>query len=375
MIASCLTAAGFRTGLYTSPHLIDFSERIRIDGRKIPAARLAAYVRLLKPGIVRTKATFFEATTAIVFSWFADEGVDIAVIETGLGGRWDSTNVVTPLVSVITSIGLEHREYLGNTLRKIAFEKAGIIKPGATCVVGDIDGAALDVIRRRAAARNSKLVRAFAATSAGNVRFDLDGLTGDFRVGARMIRGLRVEAGGRYQEGNARLALQTLDTLGSADPDFSVGERAIRRGLGSLRRSTGLAGRLQLVARKPPMIVDVAHNPDGVAALVDALRAILPGRFNVVFGVVREKEYRPMIDLLRPVARMFYFVRSKSDRSRDPRDLLVYAHDNLTPARLGGTVAEGIRLATRENPGGDPILVTGSHYVAGEALAALGFRA
>lgn len=120
------------------------------------------------------------------------------------------------------------------------------------------------------------------------------------------------------------------------------------------------------------MIVDVAHNPDGIAALVDALRAIRPGKFAVVFGVVREKEFRPMIDLLRPVARMVYFVRAESDRSRDPRDLLAYAHDNLTPARLGGTVGEGIRMAEGENPARDPILVTGSHYVVGEALAALG---
>jgi dihydrofolate synthase/folylpolyglutamate synthase len=374
MIAACLSAAGFRTGLYTSPHLVDFRERIRIDGRKITAARLASYAALLRPGIVRTGATFFEATTAIAFSWFADETVDIAVIETGLGGRWDSTNVVTPAVSVITSIGFEHREYLGNTIRKIAFEKAGIIKPGVPCVIGDIGGGALDVIGRRAATRRSALIRARGTTGAGNVRFAIDGLSGDFRVGDRVLRDLRVEAGGSYQLGNIRVALQALDTLAATDPAFRVGERAIRRGLGSLRRATGFAGRLHLVARRPPVIVDVAHNPDGVAALVGALRAVRPGKFSVVFGVVREKEYRPMIDLLRPFARMFYFVRAESDRSRDPGDLLAYARSTGAPARLGGSVAAGIRAAKDERAGDDPLLVTGSHYVAGEALLALRVR-
>ncbi|HLF14725.1 MAG TPA: Mur ligase family protein, partial [Bacteroidota bacterium] len=158
MIAAALTAAGFRTGLYTSPHLIDFTERIRIDGKKIPLRRVSAYTRRLRRTIRAAKATFFEATTAIAFQYFADEGVDVAVIETGLGGRWDSTNVVTPLVSVITSIGMEHREYLGNTLRKIAFEKAGIIKRGVPCVVGNIPVPAMDVIKNRAARLNSRVI-------------------------------------------------------------------------------------------------------------------------------------------------------------------------------------------------------------------------
>jgi dihydrofolate synthase/folylpolyglutamate synthase len=374
MIAACLTAAGFRTGLYTSPHLVDFRERIRIDGVKIPRSRLAAATRRLKPAIVRTNATFFEAATAIAFSWFAEAGVDIAVIETGLGGRWDSTNVITPLVSVITSIGLEHREYLGNTVRKIAFEKAGIIKPGVPCVIGEIGGGALDVIRRRAAALGSKVVRAPAATSVANVRPGGGGLTADFRVGTRILDDLRLDARGRYQETNARTALQALETLGSAHPGFAVGERAIRRGLGALSATTGLAGRLHFLARTPPVILDVAHNPDGVAALVESLRAIRPGKYTVVFGAVREKDYRRMIDLLAPVARMFCFVRARSDRSRDPRDLLEHAHDRRVPARLGGTVTEGIRLAASDSPGGEPLLVTGSHFVVGEGLTAFRVR-
>lgn len=374
MIASCLTAAGYRTGLYTSPHLVDFRERIRIDGRKIPASRLAAYTALLRPGILRTGSTFFEATTAIAFQYFADEEVDVAVIETGLGGRWDSTNVVTPMVSVITSIGLDHRELLGDTVREIASEKAGIVKPGVPCVVGGIGGAALDVIRRRARRTGSKLVRALEAVSAARVRYDVEGLTGDFRTGGNSYRGLRVDARGPYQEGNARIALSALATLGAARPEFRVGSAAVRRGLGSLRRSAGFAGRFHLVSRDPPILVDVAHNPDGVAALVGALRAVSPGKHPVVIGVVREKDFRPMIDLLRPVARMFYVVRAGTPRSRDPRDLVDYAHSTRTPARLGGAVAAGLRRAISENQAGETVLVTGSHYVAGEALTALGIR-
>ncbi len=374
MIAASLTAAGFRVGLYTSPHLVDFTERIRIDGRKMPIHRVADYTRHLRRQIRRSRATFFDATTAIAFRYFADEGVDIAVIETGLGGRWDSTNVITPLVSVITSIGMEHREYLGNTLRKIAFEKAGIIKRGVPLVVGDIGRPAIDVILKRAARLDSKVTPIARSTSIRNSRPDAAGLTADFEAGGKMFRRLRVAAAGGYQAHNARLALQVLRTLGTAAPSFALPVDAIRCGFTSLRELTGFSGRLQLISRDPTILADVAHNPDGMIALARALRELHSGEFRIVFGVMKDKEFGPMLDLLRPLARMFYFVRAATPRSRDPRELSDYCHDRRCPARSAGSVAGGVRMAIDDGQGRDPILVTGSHFVVGEAFRSLGVR-
>ncbi len=277
MIAASLTAAGFRTGLYTSPHLVEFTERIRIDGRKIPPRRLAEYTRILRPRIADTRATYFEAATAIAFRYFADEGVDIAVIETGLGGRWDSTNVITPLVSVITSIGLEHQEYLGNTVRSIAREKAGIIKPGVPCVVGAIASPAIDVILARSARLGSRVIRGCRSSAIRNARFTSAGVTADFTAGGRTIRRLHVGAAGAFQALNASVALHALNWTGAVSGGFAVGESAVRRGFSSLNDLTGFSGRLQRIGRDPAIFADVAHNPDGIGAL-DGLTRGAPQR-------------------------------------------------------------------------------------------------
>jgi len=374
MIAAVLTAAGYRTGLYTSPHLVSFTERIRIDGRKIPTERVAGCTRRLAREIRRTGATFFDATTAIAFQYFADRHVDIAVIETGLGGRWDSTNVITPLVSVITSIGLEHTEYLGDTLRKIASEKAGIIKPGIPCVVGPVGGPGLEAISKRAARTGSRLVRIRRRSFTPVMSSSTGGQTVDFRFGKRTISGLLIGAMGNFQAGNAAIALKALELLGRAEKKFLIDEQAIRRGFSSLRTLAGFSGRFQFVGRDPAVIADVAHNPDGVRALVSALRTLHAGRFRIVFGAMRDKDYRTMIDLLGPIARMFYFVRPMTERAGNPRELTDYAHSNGLPGLIGGDVAAGIRMAKAENRYREPILITGSHFVVGEALQALNVR-
>jgi len=374
MVAAVLTAAGYRTGLYTSPHLLDFTERIRIDGRKVSMDRVVRYTRSLRGELRRTHATFFEATTAIAFRHFADQNVDVGVIETGLGGRWDSTNVIRPLVSVITSIGLEHREYLGDTIRDIAFEKGGIIKDGTPCVVGDIPVEAMKVIAERGARRGARIVRTMRTTSVTNASRSLDGTTADFRVAQTTYRRLHVAAPGKHQVENARVSLQVLDLLSARPGGFGLDERAIRKGLASLHEYAGFSGRLQVLRRSPLIIADVAHNTEGTAALVASLRDLHAGKFRVVFGVMRDKDYRAMLDLLSPVSRMFYPVRPDIDRSRDPMDMVDYLHQSGVGARRGGSVREGVEDAIMENRCDEPVLVTGSHYVVGEAMRTLGVR-
>jgi len=371
MIAAILTASGYRTGLYTSPHLVSFTERIRIDGRKIPMENVSQYSRRLEPLIRRTGATFFEATTAIAFQYFADQGVDIAVIETGLGGRWDSTNVITPLVSVITSIGMEHQEYLGGTIRKIAFEKAGIIKSGVPCVVGEVPAAAMEVIVRRAARVGSPLIQSRKTTSVKTIASNLDGITAHIRVGRESFSSLNVAATGTHQAANARLALQVSGILENGPCGFLINRKSIQYGLSSLRLLTGYSGRLQMVRHHPPIIVDVAHNPDGIRALVGALREFHTGKFRIVFGVMKDKDFRLMINLLAPISRMFYIVTPSADRSRDHFDVLKYIHGECGAARTGGSVKRGIEIAIKENQGLEPILVTGSHFVVGEVMRTL----
>ncbi len=373
MIAAVLASAGYRTGLYTSPHLMDFSERIRIDGRKISMDRVGGYTRMIVPEIRRTRATFFDATTAIAFGHFADRKVDIAVIETGLGGRWDSTNVVRPLVSVITSVGLEHREYLGNTIRKIAFEKAGIIKRGVPCVVGGLPPEAMEVVRRRAGRMGSRLLRARRTSPPTPVASSPEGITVDVRFGRKTLPKVHVAAAGSHQAGNAAIALRALGLLAGPPNRFAIDGKAVRDGLSSLRAKAGFSGRLQFLRRTPPVIADVAHNPDGIRALVAGLRDLHAGKYRIVFGVMSDKEYRVMLDLLAPLSRMFIFVRPDVARARDPVDLLNYtASQNRVPAILGGTVRDGVKAAMAENRVREPVLITGSHFVVGEALGVLG---
>src|SRR5512143_3207423 len=261
-LASVLQAAGCRTGLYTSPHLVSFTERIRVDGAPIPEARVVELAERVREAYSRSAGTgrdgamsptFFEVTTAVAFCYFAEEGVDIAVVEVGMGGRLDSTNVVTPLVSVITNIDIEHTEYLGGTLEQIAGEKAGIIKPGVPVVTGAMQPEAKGVIEREAAAKGSPvylLAREFRAVNvvAGREQvFDYRGLDAAYR-------GLHVRMLGRHQVDNASLALAAVECL--RDAGVAVDETAVRRGL----ERALWEGRLERVAQGPDIYLDGAHN-------------------------------------------------------------------------------------------------------------------
>jgi dihydrofolate synthase / folylpolyglutamate synthase len=365
MLASACMESGLRTGLYTSPHLVRFTERIRINGREIPGDRLVGYVRLLHPLIENLRATFFEVVTAIAFRHFADEHVDIAVIETGLGGRLDSTNVVTPLVAVITSIGLDHRRELGSTLTAIAREKAGIIKPDSPCVTSASQPRVLSVIRRTAAARGARLFEARKI-----VAMDTGGRDAILTVRGRKIGKRRIVQGlaGAYQEENVRLVAAVWEILLRQHRLEGISGTSLAAGIRNVVRNTRLRGRYERT--REGILFDVAHNPPAVEALAGALKKNGRRNLRVVFGVMKDKDHRRMLATLAPLTARFFPVRPRTGRALSSGDLRRSAvAAGMRPER-GGTVEEGLRRALRARTQG-AVLVTGSHYVVGEAMEVL----
>lgn len=371
MIASVLTASGYRTGLYTSPHLEHFGERIRIDGRPISPRELAVYARRLRPDIRRLRATFFEATTAIAFQLFRDRNVDVAVIESGLGGRLDATNVIRPLLSIITNISLEHTEHLGSTPGEIAFEKGGIIKPSVPCVTGTSNRAALEVLRAIAAKRNSELIGVSPHRSVRILSRSVSGLTISVKAEDRRYDRLKISLPGDHQGGNALLALVALGRL-AGDPRFGkIADASVRRGLWEIGGYSGLRGRMDILVRRPLIIGDVAHNPDGMRTMSRSLEKLLPGPKVVVIGVLKDKDFRSMLDALPPGVRGVVAVTPRTERALDGRILEDYLFSKGRNALHGGSVSRGVRMALNEVRRGETVLITGSHYVVAEALRTL----
>lgn len=367
-IASILQEAGFTTGLYTSPHLVRFSERIRVNGKEIPEDRLVAYAEKLRPVIESRRATFFEATTCIALKYFADEQVDVAVIETGLGGRFDATNVLMPLLSVITNISLEHTEILGDTVRAIAREKAGIIKRGVPVVTGSDDPQALGVFRRTARRRKARFIRSRDVARIGEqsrrVILDVRGM--------KPIR-IRLGLGGPHQAKNAALAVAALRTdrlkIGEVPLRKVLGGHVLERGLRRVRENTGLRGRLEVVRlRGKTFIFDVAHNPGGMETLTAALRGIRPAA--VVFGMLKEKDAHAMLPQAAALGGRLICVTAGTPRCLKSSALVRKARKMGIDAVDGGNVFAGVTLASRIP--GSRVVVCGSHYVVGPAMEALG---
>jgi dihydrofolate synthase / folylpolyglutamate synthase len=363
LIASVLMEHGMKTGLYTSPHLVRFTERIRINGEEMPLRRLVSYTRTLRPAIEEVGATFFEATTAICFLYFADEQIDIGVIETGMGGRLDSTNVITPLVSVITNVTFEHREYLGNSVRAIAREKAGIIKPHVPCVTATRDPVVLSVLRAAAAARRSRLgtIRPVSVRELRNGTLECS----TKRLGTFFTRpGLH----GSFQRANIRLAIAALAELSrkALPGGRKLNLQKIARGFARVVENSGIRGRFERVHRD--VLLDVAHNPAGMQALALTLREKKFRISSAVFGVMKDKESRPMVATLKGLTTRIVAVAPGTGRAKSVEEIRKESPHVTTSSGVGA----GLSSALRHNRRGEVVLVTGSHYVVGEALEWLG---
>jgi len=368
MIAAIFTAAGYKTGLYTSPHLVSFNERIRVNGKAISSQAVAKLATAIYPEVNNNNFTFFEAVTAIAFKYFAESKVDIAIIETGLGGRLDATNILQPLVSVITTIGLEHTQILGENLEDIAFEKGGIIKREVPCVIGVKSGKAVRVLTNICAKKKSRLIRVhpnkiFIRQSS------LDGLLADFFAPSKNIRSVRVSLAGKHQGMNALLAISAVE-IAAQRSNFKINNKAIREGLAHIQRFSGIQARLSIVRKNPLVLADVAHNPDAMLALCKSLRQLHLGRIHIVFGLMQDKNYPIIISALRHIAKSIFVVEARTERSRCAAELAQEICRVGLAVKGFHNVADGVSAALKQRDG-TPILITGSHFVVGEALAFL----
>ncbi|MBI5021107.1 MAG: bifunctional folylpolyglutamate synthase/dihydrofolate synthase [Ignavibacteriales bacterium] len=368
MIASVLTASGYKTGLYTSPHLVDFAERIRIDGRKISWDDIIAYANYFKSKIIKQKATFFEATTAIAFKYFAEQKIDIAVVETGLGGRWDATNVLSPLVSVITNINIEHEQYLGKTYSSVAREKGGIIKPYIPSFTATKNPEALKKLRSIAKSNQSKLYHIDENSKAVLISNSLTGIKTDIYTSDNIYPELKISLVGVHQLINSRLSILVLEYLKKSGNFRLITKNSIYNGFEFIKKYTGLFGRMDMISISPLIIGDVAHNPDAVKKLVESIRKLIHGKVVLLFGVMKDKRFTEMIEYLQPITRVAVAVQPKGLRSLD-KSILIDCFNKLgIPAVKGKTCEEGLRLGLVEKRENEPILITGSHYVLSEIL-------
>jgi dihydrofolate synthase/folylpolyglutamate synthase len=341
-----LREAGYRTGLYTSPHLVDLRERIRLDGKPVSRGDFTRTMAALEPHLRRLRPTYFETMTAAAFLLFAEKGVDYAVVEVGLGGRLDATNVILPAACAITTIDYDHMDKLGNTLAEIAGEKAGILKPGIPVVSSPQPAAARKVLLERA---RPVFPRFRVLSQAGFVlKF--------------MVEGRRFELPvlGDHQAANAATALALVDRSGA-----TVSPEAVRRAFRKVR----LPGRVERVGRRPLLIVDAAHNPVSARALAAALEGVPRRRTVLVFGASADKDYKGMLKTLLPIADLVIFTKATSSRAAATSDLLRHAKGR--PALAVGGVARALALARKAAGPEDAVVVTGSFYVAGEALGIL----
>jgi dihydrofolate synthase / folylpolyglutamate synthase len=374
-LASIGMEAGYKTGLYTSPHLVRFTERIRINGHEISQRRLVQYTRRLRTAIESVHATFFEATTCIAFMYFSDERVELAVIEVGLGGRLDATNVIKPLVSVITNIGLDHTQVLGSSIFSIAKEKAGIIKRGIPCVTSSTDAKVLRTLRRVSRAKGSmfhearKLVSVQALNTRRNVQF------ADISAKKFTIRKARIGLAGKHQVSNARLAVASIEIL-LENPVHSqrfrrIDRDAIVRGLKQVPQNTGLRGRLETIRNKKRYVLDVAHNPAAMQTLRSCLDTRRYRNLIVVFGVMKDKDYVQMMREIGRLATVVVPVVPSTSRAVSGNTLYRELCRLEIAAKHGGSVRRGLKVADAISGRRDCILITGSHYVVGEAIECL----
>jgi dihydrofolate synthase/folylpolyglutamate synthase len=363
-IASALQAAGYRTGLYTSPHLVDFSERIRVDGVPMDPARIVVLAQAMRAEIARLNATFFEATTVMAFRHFADEKVDVAVVETGLGGRLDATNIVSPALTVITSISVEHVEFLGDSLASIAVEKAGIIKPGVPCVTPNRDAEVLGVLERQCDASGAALHRVPATRSLPQVR-DLDSME---CVLPGFDRPVEVGLVGAHQAENAATAVTALRLLArSGFP--ALRDTGIREGLREVRARSGLRGRLERLQRSPELVVDVGHNPAGIDAMLGCWsQARETKKTDMILGVLKTKDLRAIFQVLtRHTPRSITLVQADSHEARSLEDMLRIAEESGAAAEGAADAGEAVRRKL-DAAGEGSVLLFGSHYVVGAFL-------
>jgi len=367
MIASVLQSAGYKTGLYTSPHLVDFRERIKINGKMIPKNYITNFVAKYKLEFEKIEPSFFEWTVGLAFDYFASEEVDIAIIEVGLGGRLDSTNIITPIVSLITNISFDHMNLLGNTLEKIAVEKAGIIKARVPVVISQYQSETAPVFNAKAKELKSPLQFADKNYKIISHKIENDLLSATIlNKNDNNSLKLSLDLTGNYQLKNVLGVLNTLNFIEKSG--FFIGPESIKKGLSQVTKTTGFQGRWQTISENPLIIVDTGHNEDGIKNVLSNLISINYKQLHFIFGTVNDKDVSKILELL-PKNAHYYFTKANIPRALSEDELLEKAKKINLKGKSYTSVKVALEAAKKSYKKNDLILIGGSTFLVGDALA------
>ncbi len=364
LLASILMEYGLKVGLYTSPHLVRFNERIKINGIEVDDDTLVGLAEKYLPFSEKVSGTFFEITTAMAFDYFAQNNVDIAIIETGMGGRFDATNIITPIVSGITSISLEHKEYLGDTIEKIAFEKAGIIKDNIPVVISKNSDCVYDVFKEVANEKNSKLVIADSLETVIQHKF-LPNLKTEVCVNFKNnLAYTELPLAGKHQIDNLELVLAIL-----LQTDYEISLENIKDGIENLKQNTGLSTRIELIKSDPYVIIDSAHNEAAIKSLVEAIELHIPNtKFDITFAAMSDKDIRSILHHLINICNSLIVTKPKIDRAADIDSIAKIAvelgYKDIKVCESTESAFENMQLNLNN-------LIVGSFYLTGELLPQL----
>jgi dihydrofolate synthase/folylpolyglutamate synthase len=364
MLAAVLQTAGYKTGLYTSPHLKDFRERIKVNGEMCNEDFVIDFTQGILPMIQEIQPSFFEITVAMAFEYFALQEVDIAIIEVGLGGRLDSTNIITPELSIITNIGWDHMNLLGNSLEEIAFEKAGIIKQSVPVVIGEYTAITRPIFEKRAIDESSPIYWASEERWVSDFSISahqIDITVAEKRNDERQI--FQLDLPGIYQTNNILTVLTAIEILNRGE--WHISQSTIHKALSHVKKLTGLHGRWEVLKEKPLLVLDVAHNEDGIRQIVRQIELVGAQEVHIVIGMVKDKDRNKVLDLL-PKNAHYYFTKAPIPRALDEQLLMQEAaQKNLHGtcyARINDAVKQAMHQATEQ----DLVLVCGSVFVVGE---------
>jgi dihydrofolate synthase / folylpolyglutamate synthase len=366
MLAAIFQTAGYKTGLYTSPHLYDFRERIKINGIMCDEDFVIDFVERIKPAIKEIQPSFFEITVVMAFEFFVQQKVDIAIIEVGLGGRLDSTNVITPELSVITNIGWDHMNLLGNTLEEIAFEKAGIIKENIPVVIGEKKEETAKVFRDIASQKHAPIFFAEENFTVKGYQLLNDSIQISVTDQTSSIKDYRLDLAGIYQTKNILSVLQVVELL----KEWNLSQQHIQTALKKVKQLTGLHGRWEVIHKAPLVVLEVAHNKDGIDQMLQHLQNIQFNNLRIVIGVVKDKDVEAFLKLL-PKGASYYFTQAHIPRALDAQTLQQKALAFSLNGDYYSDVNTAIQQALSNSAKDDLIMVCGSIFLVAEVIKEL----
>ena len=368
MLASIFQAAGKKTGLYTSPHYVDFRERIKINGEMISQKDVIRFVGQYKDQWQAIQPSFFEITVAMAFDHFRNQKVDIAIIETGLGGRLDSTNIIQPMLSVITNIGFDHVQFLGNTLELIAFEKAGIIKSKTPVVIGEWNAKTAPVFKEKAKLENAPIHFASKHLQLTPLKKSLTKNSFAIEIGSHpWIQNLTTDLTGPYQEKNIATVLESIWCWNKYYPKQSISDAVVKRGLASVKSSTNMIGRWMIIGNKPLIIADAAHNDHGMKAMLPELLNIPVSERHFVLGFVNDKDIVKILKMF-PADGKYYWCSPDIPRGRPSSETMEIGATVSLTGKAYSSVEKAYRAAVKHAGKNDLVFVGGSSYVVGDFL-------